>query len=217
MSPNRYAIALSMLAFAALSLTACNSSPPPPASTETAAPQSTVANTSTSTPMAGAPAAADQEAREAHAVLKPTRGHTAAGTMTLRAEAGGVRITGEITGLKPDSEHAFHVHETGDCSAPDATSAGGHFNPTGQPHGSMESGAHHAGDMPNQRANAEGVAKVNVLVKAISLDPDSDANVIGRALVVHQGPDDYKSQPAGNAGPRIACGVITSSATAPGG
>lgn len=215
MSAVRMPIAISVLTSAALALAACNSSPPPPAPAEGAAPQSTVA----SAPMPAAPAAAavdsGQNAPQAQVVLKPTQGHTAAGTMTLRAEAGGVRIRGELTGLKPGSEHGFHIHENGDCSAPDATSAGGHFNPTAQPHGSMDADAHHAGDMPNQRANAEDVADVNALVRDISLDGNSDENVIGRALVVHEQPDDYKSQPSGNAGPRIACGVITGDDIAP--
>jgi Cu-Zn family superoxide dismutase len=208
-------ITLSMPVFAVLALAACNSSPPPSAPTDAAAPGSTVASEAMTPPIAGTPANADQNAPEAQVVLKPTQGHSAAGTLSLRAEAGGVRISGEITGLKPGSEHGFHVHENGDCSAPDATSAGGHFNPTGQPHGKMGTGAHHAGDMPNQRANAEGVADVDMVVSGISLDPDSDKNVVGRALIVHQQPDDYKSQPSGNAGPRIACGVITSDGSAP--
>jgi Cu-Zn family superoxide dismutase len=203
-------IVLSILAFAALALTACNAPSPPPGPADAAASAGTAANATKATPMANASLDARAGTPEAQVVLKPTQGHSAAGTLSLRAEDGGVRITGAITGLKPDSEHGFHIHEHGDCSAPDATSAGGHFNPTGQPHGSMDSGAHHVGDMPNQRANAEGVANVDVLVPAISLDPGNNANVIGRALVVHQNPDDYKSQPAGDAGPRIACGVVTS-------
>lgn len=215
MSNARKFLALSLLAFAALAVTACNSPSPPTAPADAGASAGTASNATTATPMAGDSIDAHQKTLEAQVVLKPTQGHSAAGTLILRAEDGGVRITGEITGLKPGSEHGFHVHENGDCSAPDATSAGGHFNPTGEPHGSMDSAAHHAGDMPNLRANAEGVANVDVLVKAISLDPDSNADVIGRALVVHQNPDDYKSQPAGDAGPRIACGVIASDGAVP--
>ncbi len=215
MSTVRTSIAFSVLTSVALALMACGSSPPPPAPANGAAPENTVANVTTAAPMAAASVDSSQNARRAQVVLKPTKGHTAAGTMTLRAEADGVRISGELTGLKPGSEHGFHIHENGNCSAPDATSAGGHFNPAGQSHGSMDTGAHHAGDMPNQRANAEGMVDVNASVSDISLDAGSDENVIGRALVVHQQPDDYKSQPAGNAGPRIACGVITSDGNAP--
>lgn len=215
MSAVRLSVALSALTSAAMALAACNSSPPPPAPTEGAAPPRTVSTAPMPAPTASAAVASGQNVSEARVVLKPTQGHTAAGTMTLRAEAGGVRIRGELTGLKPDSEHGFHIHENGDCSAPDATSAGGHFDPTAQPHGSMGADAHHAGDMPNLHANAEGVADVNVLVNDISLDAGSGGNVVGRALIVHEQPDDYKSQPSGNAGPRIACGVITGDGIAP--
>lgn len=215
MSAVRTPIALSALTSIALALAACTSSPPPAAPVEGAASASTVANATMAAPTAAAAVTPGQNAPEAQVVLKPTQGHAAVGTITLRAEAGGVRISGELTGLKPGSEHGFHIHENGDCSAPDATSAGGHFNPAAQPHGSTDAGPHHVGDMPNQRANAEGVADVNALVSDMSLDAGSDKNVIGRALVVHQQPDDYQSQPSGNAGPRIACGVITSDSIAP--
>lgn len=203
MSFHHRSVALSALVAAALGLGACSSPSAPPGATDAASP-GTVAMAGT-TAMAGPAMAA---AREAQVVLKPTQGHDANGTLTLRAEGDGLRISGELAGLKPGSEHGFHVHENGDCSAPDATSAGGHFNPAGQAHGSMDANPHHVGDMPNQTANAQGVADVNVLVHDMSLDPGSDHNVIGRALVVHAQPDDYQSQPSGNAGARIACGVI---------
>lgn len=148
----------------------------------------------------------------AHVVLKPTTGNAASGELSLVDEDGGVRITGRITGLKPGTEHGFHIHETGDCSAPDATSAGGHFNPSNQPHGHAGPGPHHAGDIPNQRADASGVASVDVLVDGIQVGGGAATDVIGRAVIVHAQPDDYKSQPSGNAGARIACGVIASGA-----
>ncbi|MEO7073427.1 MAG: superoxide dismutase family protein [Rhodanobacter sp.] len=213
MSVLRTPIALSILASAALALAACNSPPPASASADTAAPGNAVTSATAPAPADAAAVDAVANAPEAQVVLKPTQGQGAAGTMTLRAEAGGVRIRGQLTGLTPGSEHGFHIHENGDCSAPDASSAGGHFNPDDQPHGSMDSGAHHAGDMPNQRADAQGVAAVDTLLGGASLDAGSARNVIGRALVVHQQPDDYKSQPAGNAGPRIACGVISAERT----
>lgn len=212
MSLVRKSIAFSLLPAFTLALAACSQSSPPPAPADAVAPEGTAAGV----PIAPAPAAsaAGPVAAGAQVMLAPTQGHAAVGTLTLHAETGGVRISGELTGLKPGSEHGFHIHENGDCSAPDATSAGGHFNPAGQAHGSMEADVHHAGDMPNQRANAEGVADVNMLVHDISLDPGNAENVVGRALVVHEQPDDYKSQPAGNAGPRIACGVITAESAA---
>jgi superoxide dismutase, Cu-Zn family len=139
--------------------------------------------------------------------LQSRSGSSVTGSLQLRDSAAGLRITGEVRGLKPDAEHGFHIHEKGDCSAPDAASAGGHFNPAGAPHGRMGAGAHHAGDMPNIKANAQGVAKVDQTVAGVTLAAGPNG-AAGRALVVHRDPDDYSSQPAGNAGPRVACGVV---------
>jgi Cu-Zn family superoxide dismutase len=116
-------------------------------------------------------------------------------------------ITAEIRGLKPNAEHGFHVHEKGDCSAPDATSAGGHFNPAAKPHAHHSLAERHAGDMPNLLADANGVAKYRFESEAFTVAA-GPASVIGRGMVVHRDPDDYKTQPAGNSGPRVACGVI---------
>ena len=211
MSINRQSIALSALVSAALALGACSSPSAPPTSTDGVTPAASVAPapTTPAAPDAGTPGS------EAQVVLKPTQGHDASGTLTLHAEGDGLRITGELTGLKPGTEHGFHVHENGDCSAADATSAGGHFNPGDKTHGSMDVDPHHAGDMPNQVANAQGIANVDVLTHGLTLDPGSAQNAIGRALIVHEQPDDYQSQPSGNAGARIACGVITAVAAAP--
>lgn len=142
------------------------------------------------------------------AMVRPTAGNTAQGLVRFIEQGGGVRVVGEVRGLRPNSEHGFHVHEKGDCSSPDATSAGGHFNPGGQPHGFYGRGPHHAGDMPNIRANANGVAQFDFLVEDLGVS-GGPASVVGRGLVVHRDPDDYRSQPAGNSGPRVACGVIT--------
>lgn len=145
----------------------------------------------------------------AHAVLRAASGSDVSGKLAFVSTGEGVRITGRIAGLEPGSTHGFHIHETGDCSAPDASSAGGHFNPGHQPHGHPTKGPHHAGDLPNQHANASGVATVNVLAHDIELGTGGSTDILGRAVVVHAKPDDYTSQPAGNAGARIACGVIT--------
>jgi Cu-Zn family superoxide dismutase len=103
------------------------------------------------------------------------------------------------------------VHEKGDCSAPDASSAGGHFNPTSQPHGNPKAGGpRHLGDMVNLRADAKGTAKVDVAIEGAGLHTGRPNDVVGKAIVVHQKPDDYKSQPSGNSGNRVACGVIES-------
>ncbi|HET6632285.1 MAG TPA: superoxide dismutase family protein [Rhodanobacteraceae bacterium] len=145
----------------------------------------------------------------AHAVLAPASGSDVQGRLSLVGTDYGVRITGQITGLEPGSTHGFHIHQNGDCSAPDASSAGGHFNPAHQPHGRAGVTPHHAGDIANQTANDEGVATVDVTVQDIELGTGGPGDVLGRAIVVHAQPDDYTSQPSGDAGARIACGVIT--------
>lgn len=139
--------------------------------------------------------------------LESRSSSTVTGTLTLQQKADGVRITGEVVGLSPASAHGFHVHEKGDCSAADASSAGPHFNPLAAPHGKMGAGAHHAGDMPNIVADQRGAAQVDILVPGATLTPGT-ASIAGRAVVVHRDADDYATQPAGNAGPRLACGVI---------
>jgi Cu-Zn family superoxide dismutase len=120
----------------------------------------------------------------------------------------GLHLRGEVGGLMPGSRHGFHIHEKGDCSAADASSAGGHFNPTGQPHGRAGQGAHHAGDADNLVADAKCVARVDAHLGGLSLGNGAANDVAGRAVIVHAAADDYSSQPAGNAGARVACGVI---------
>lgn len=150
-----------------------------------------------------------QKSIGAKAQLKPTRGNSVAGTLNLTAEKSGVRIAGLVEGLKPTSEQGFHVHEKGDCSAPDANSAGAHFNPTSQPHGNPKTGGpRHLGDMVNLRADAQGTAKVDTVIDGATLNTGRPNDFVGKAIVVHQKPDDYTSQPAGNSGDRVACGVI---------
>jgi superoxide dismutase, Cu-Zn family len=145
----------------------------------------------------------------AQAELKPTQGNTASGWVRFEPRGSSLLVTAEVRGLKPNAEQGFHVHEKGDCSAPDATSAGGHFNPAGKSHAHYLQGASHAGDMPNLKADANGVAKFSFTSDSLSLATGASNGVVGRAVVVHRDPDDYASQPAGNSGPRIACGVIT--------
>ena len=146
---------------------------------------------------------------EAVANLGPASGSLVSGRLALLAMGNGVHIRGDLGGLAPGSTHGFHIHANGDCSAADAASAGGHFNPTGTPHGRAMEAAHHAGDVDNLVADASGVAHVNVHVVGVSLGGDPRTDILGRALVVHAAPDDYRTQPAGNSGARIACGVIT--------
>lgn len=147
-------------------------------------------------------------ASSATVVLASASGSLVSGKLNLRPMSDGVHLTGEIGGLTPNSTHAIHIHEKGDCSAADATSAGGHFNPAAQQHGRVDHGAHHAGDMDNLVANAEGVAKVDAHASGVTLGGGAPNDVVGRAVIVHASADDYKTQPTGNAGARLACGVI---------
>lgn len=144
----------------------------------------------------------------AEAKLAPTAGNAANGLVSFSQDGDKLRVSAEISGLTP-GPHGFHVHDKGDCSAPDATSAGGHFNPGGKAHGSPEQPEHHAGDLPQLVADAAGVARFTVDSDALSIGSGA-ANIVGRSVVVHAAADDFKSQPAGNSGARIACGVIVS-------
>ncbi|PYJ62961.1 MAG: superoxide dismutase family protein [Verrucomicrobia bacterium] len=144
---------------------------------------------------------------KAIAVLHPIGGGSkVSGTVTFTEVADGVQVHAEITGLTPGN-HGFHVHEFGDCSAPDASSAGAHFNPTNKPHAAPDAAERHVGDMGNVEADASGKAKLEYVDHQISLTNDQQS-AIGRSVVVHAKADDLKSQPAGDSGARIACGVI---------
>jgi Cu-Zn family superoxide dismutase len=155
---------------------------------------------------AGAVAAGNAPAAKgAAAAVEPTQGHQVKGTITFTPVADGVRVVADLTGLTP-GDHGFHIHEKGDCSAPDGTSAGGHFNPGNSPHGAPDAAAHHAGDLGNVTAGADGKAHLDQVFKFLSLSgPDT---IVGRGLIVHAGKDDMTTQPTGNAGAREACGVI---------
>lgn len=140
------------------------------------------------------------------AELQPTEGNQANGIVTFTKVADGIRVDVDITGLGENSEHGFHIHEKGDCSAPDATSAGGHFNPHQMPHGAPHDTERHVGDLGNLTADENGSAEKEFVDKHLTFD--GPTSIIGRAVVVHADPDDLKSQPTGAAGARIACGVI---------
>jgi Cu-Zn family superoxide dismutase len=144
------------------------------------------------------------------AVLAPTRGNTAAGTVYFSQDGSQVRLSGRITGLVANQEHGFHVHEKGDCSSGDGMSAGGHLNPNAKPHG-PPGAEHHAGDLPSVKADASGAAEVRGSVVGTVVGSGA-ADLAGKALIVHVAPDDYTSQPAGNSGARIACGLIAPAA-----
>ena len=141
------------------------------------------------------------------AELIPTEGNETTGTVTFTAQAGGILVTVDAKGLAP-GQHGFHIHEHGDCSAMDAASAGGHFNPDATPHGAPGNppAQRHLGDLGNLEAGQDGTAHYENTDALISLSgPNS---IVGKAVIVHAQPDDFTSQPTGNAGPRLACGVI---------
>lgn len=145
----------------------------------------------------------------ARATLAPTAGNQASGTVTFEARGDKLRVSAKVSGLSP-GPHGFHIHEKGDCSAPDGMSAGGHFNPTGKSHGEPGAPDHHGGDMPMLTADASGNATLEATIDTVTIGGGA-TDIIGKSVVVHKDADDFKTQPAGNSGPRIACGVIARS------
>jgi superoxide dismutase, Cu-Zn family len=139
------------------------------------------------------------------AVLQPTKGSAVRGTVTYEVVEGGVHVVANVGGLTP-GKHGFHIHEFGDCSADDGSSAGGHFNPGGTSHGAPASDPRHAGDMGNIEADKDGHATLDYRDQTMTLS--GPQSIIGHAVIVHEKEDDLKSQPTGNAGARVACGVI---------
>ena len=139
------------------------------------------------------------------AVIHPTEGNEVSGTVLFSRENEGIRIQARLQGLS-EGAHGFHVHQYGDCTASDGTSAGGHFNPFDMPHAGPTDAKRHVGDLGNISADAEGVGTYNRVDTVVAFS--GQANVLGRAMVVHGGEDDMSSQPSGAAGPRVACGVI---------
>jgi Cu-Zn family superoxide dismutase len=142
---------------------------------------------------------------KAIAVLSPTKDSSVSGTVTFTKVDGGVKIVADVAGLTP-GQHGFHIHEFGDCSAPDATSAGGHFNPGHMQHGGPDAAVRHAGDFGNLEADASGKAHYERVDTMISLEGAD--SIIGHGVIVHAKADDLKTQPTGNAGARVACGAI---------
>jgi Cu-Zn family superoxide dismutase len=139
---------------------------------------------------------------KAVAVLHPTDGFDAKGTVYFTAVENGVQVTAEISGLS-EGNKGFHIHQYGDCTAANGTSAGGHFNPEGMDHAGPTDAIRHMGDMGNITANAQGNAMIDYVDKTIHINM-----ILGRGVIVHNGEDDLSSQPSGAAGPRVACGVI---------
>lgn len=150
----------------------------------------------------------EQAVEVARATLSPTEGFNATGTVRFISQQDGVAVQATLEGLD-QGRHGIHIHENGDCSAADASSAGGHFTPQNDPHGAPGDPAseRHRGDLGNLRADANGEAEYNRADDQITLTGEN--SIIGKALIVHAEPDDLSSQPSGDAGERVACGVIT--------
>lgn len=143
----------------------------------------------------------------ASAQLASAQGGRVVGKVTFQQAEGGTNVRAEVAGLPPNRQFGFHVHDKGDCSAPDFMSAAGHFNPETKPHGDHKTAESHAGDLPNLMSDGQGMAVLDYTSPKLTVAA-GPRSVVGRAVVVHENPDDYRSQPAGNSGPRIACGVI---------
>ena len=141
------------------------------------------------------------------ATLAPTSGQTAAGTVRLTQTAdGSVDVQVDLTGVPP-GVHGFHIHEKGDCGD-NGNAAGGHFNPAGTPHGAPNTPPHHAGDFGNVTANDAGEVRTRFNTRSVTVEAGT-SSAVGHAIILHANPDDLKTQPTGNAGGRIACGVVT--------
>ena len=150
----------------------------------------------------GTSAVSAADETKAIAVLSSASGSQVTGTVMFTKSGNGVQVVAEISGLTP-GKHGFHVHEFGDCSAADATSAGSHFNPTKDPHAGHDADKRHMGDLGNLEADASGKARLDLTDKKIKIE-----QIIGKAVIVHEKADDLKTQPTGDAGGRVACGVI---------
>lgn len=164
---------------------------------------------STETDGKDAEEASDKELSFASAVLMNSEGKSV-GTAELTEEDNGVRVKVNVTDL-PEGPHGYHFHEAGKCEAPDFESAGGHFNPTGASHGLEEKEGPHAGDLPNLEVGADGTVEDEFLAEHVTLESGKDNSLLqvgGTALVIHAGADDGKTQPSGDSGDRIACGIV---------
>lgn len=145
--------------------------------------------------------------KTAVAQLQPTEGNETSGTVTFTKAENGIRVVVDIQGFEGGpGKRGFHIHEHGDCSAPDATSAGGHFNPEEKSHGAPDAAERHAGDFGNLTVDEDGNARTEFVDTTISFD--GPHSIIGRAVIVHAQEDDLQTQPTGDAGARVACGVI---------
>lgn len=143
--------------------------------------------------------------QKAIAIIQPTKNNEVSGTVTFTKEPGGIKVVANLKGLKP-GKHGFHIHQWGNCSASDGTSAGGHFNPGNKSHGAPTDSVRHVGDLGNIVADDNGVGYYERVDSVISFT--GMHSIIGRGIIIHEEEDDLQSQPTGNAGARVGCGVI---------
>ena len=145
------------------------------------------------------------EPTKAIAVLHPTKGSNVEGVVTFTKSGEEMKNVADVSGLTP-GKHGFHIHEFGDCSSPDGKAAGGHFNPTNDPHAGHDVAQRHEGDMGNIEADSSGKAHLELTDNMMMMS--GEKSIIGHSVIVHEKADDLKSQPTGDAGGRVACGVI---------
>ena len=146
-------------------------------------------------------------AKQAIATIAPTSGNSVTGMAVFTQNGDQITLTIEIQNASPGL-HAVHIHENGDCSSPDGKSAGGHWNPTGVAHGKWGEGEFHLGDIGNITVGEDGTGSIGLTTDLWEIGTGSDIDVVGRGIIVHADADDFTSQPSGNAGARIGCGVI---------
>lgn len=147
----------------------------------------------------------NSKTQKAEAILESKSGSNVTGKITFTKEGNNMKIVADINGLTP-GKHGFHIHEKGDCSAPDGSSAGGHFNPKSMPHSGHESAERHEGDLGNIIADESG--KAHLEITDIMMTFEGEESIVGKSVIVHEKEDDLTTQPTGNAGGRVACGVI---------
>jgi Cu-Zn family superoxide dismutase len=143
----------------------------------------------------------------ARANFQSAAGQNVTGMAMVHQSGGSFELKVKLAGLEPGSVHGFHIHTNGDCRAADFSSAGGHLNPGNTQHGG-QTAEHHAGDLPNLVADANGNVDASMMLSGVNLVVGDTNSMVGRALVIHASADDFQGQPAGNSGERIACGVI---------
>ena len=150
-----------------------------------------------------------EEAKEITVNIEPRSNSNISGEAVFTEENGEVTMTVEVSGLT-EGQHAIHLHEKADCSADDATSAGGHWNPTMEDHGKWGEGEYHRGDIGNFDVDADGNGSITFSTDQWCIDcEDQQKNIVGKSVMIHEGVDDFTSQPSGDAGARVGCGEIT--------